>query len=176
MIVALKILLVVLVNKCILYRVIHGILICSKIPLFVNVMTTYTGWADQVVGMGPGSGIIVMRHTAHHHHCGALVVTNLNSRICFPLGCRSLTLESSRTSALALIPESQCIALWLLQNAEVRLTFLGFWCHSQADGNTCHGVCDGEDGAEAGVTGDVRHGHQGLLAEGGQLHLGRHNG
>ena len=36
------------------------------------VIATHTSWADQVVGMGPGSGIIVMRDTAHHHHGGAL--------------------------------------------------------------------------------------------------------
>ena len=33
---------------------------------------TYTCRADQVVGMGSGAGVIVMGHTADHHHGGAL--------------------------------------------------------------------------------------------------------
>merc|ERR1719350_664799 len=68
---------------------------------------SHTCRADQVVGMGPGTGVIVVGHTAYHHHGGALVVTNLDSGIRFPLSCGFLSLERPRPAALALIPKSR---------------------------------------------------------------------
>ena len=39
--------------------------------------STYTCRADQVVGMGLGTGVMVMGHTADHHHRGALKHGNI---------------------------------------------------------------------------------------------------
>ena len=84
-------------------------------------ISAHTGRADQVMRVGLGTGLSIMSDTTHHHHGGALVATNLDLGECFLVRAGSLSLQSPRSPALALVAEPQLVRGGLLENSHKRL-------------------------------------------------------
>ena len=84
---------------------------------------TYTGGADQVVGVCPGH-VRVVGHTAHHHNRLPPGPGDLDLGVGLPVLGRALALQRARASALALVSEPQAVRLWLLQDSDPRLELL----------------------------------------------------
>merc|ERR1719323_417896 len=70
--------------------------------------------------MGLGTCLSIVGHTTHHHHCRALVATNLDLGECFLVRAGSLSLQRPRSPALALVAEPQLVRGGLLKNSHKR--------------------------------------------------------